>query len=190
MINLFLALFRAFFSLLKDPGDLAIENLALRQQLIVFKRLQPRPQLQRRDRLFWVWLSKVWEGWRESLIIVKPETVISWHRQGFRLFWTRISQGKGAGRPGVSPKVKALIKQMAEAKSIVGSATHSWRIAETGLRHLRTSSLSPDAETQPATFSDVAYIPRQPLPRASRDRLLHGTNGYFPGAVCLRGPSA
>ena len=121
MINLFLALFRAFFSLLKDPGDLAIENLALRQQLIVFKRLQPRPQLQRRDRLFWVWLSKVWEGWRESLIIVKPETVISWHRQGFRLFWTRISQGKGAGRPGVSPKVKALIKQMAEANPLWGA---------------------------------------------------------------------
>ena len=121
MIKLFLALSWTLLSVFKhrhDLGDLALENFALRQQLIVFKRLHPRPQLQPQDRLCWAWLAKLWGGWRQALIIVAPETVINWHRQGFRLFWTKMSQQKCAGRPAVSLKVKALIKHMAEANPL------------------------------------------------------------------------
>jgi len=67
----------AFFSAFSRHRDLALENLALRQQLAIFKRRHPRPRLQPTDRLFWVWLSKIWAGWREALITVKPETVIA-----------------------------------------------------------------------------------------------------------------
>src|SRR5215813_2786069 len=91
--------------------DLALENLALRQQLAVYQRRHPRPQLRPRDRLFWVWLSKVWGQWRSALLIVKPETVIRWRREGFKLFWTRLSRRKRAGRPPVHAQVRALIKQ-------------------------------------------------------------------------------
>ena len=107
--------------LCKDPRDLALENLALRQQLTVYKRLHPRPQLRRRDRLFWVWFSKLWGGWRQALIIVKPDTVIGWHRQGFKFFYTKISQRKSVGWPAVSTEVKSLIKQMAEANPTWGA---------------------------------------------------------------------
>ena len=64
--------------------EIALENLALRQQLIVFKRRCPRPRLRKADRLFWLCLSRNWKNWRRALIIVRPETVVSWHRKGFR----------------------------------------------------------------------------------------------------------
>jgi hypothetical protein len=63
---------------------LVTENLALRQQLLVLHRATNRPRLRRRDRLFWVALSHLWRDWRSILVIVKPETVIKWHRQGFK----------------------------------------------------------------------------------------------------------
>jgi putative transposase len=121
MINALFVLFSTLVALFKDQRDLMLEILALRQQLIVYKRLHPRPQLRHRDRLFWVWLSKLWGGWRQALVIVKPETVVGWHRKGFRFFWTKLSQRKSVGRPPVSAKVKALIKQMAEANPTWGA---------------------------------------------------------------------
>ena len=79
-----IAYIRAFFL---ARHKLALEAVALRQQLAVFKRKQPRPQVRRIDRLFWIVLRRLWPGWIEALIIVKSETVVSWHRAGFRLFW-------------------------------------------------------------------------------------------------------
>src|SRR5215470_16229594 len=84
------ALFCSLIRLLVLPGtvrDIALENLALRQQLTVIKRRCPRPRLRKADRWFWLGLSRTWKDWRRALIIVQPETVVSWHRQGFRLFW-------------------------------------------------------------------------------------------------------
>ena len=81
--------------LLVLPGsvrEIALENLALRQQLTVLKRRCARPRLRRADRLFWLCLSRTWKNWRQALIIVRPETVVSWHRKGFRLFWTWVSR--------------------------------------------------------------------------------------------------
>jgi Integrase core domain len=81
------ALFLFFRSLFVSRISLATETMVLRQQLLVLNRTVKRPKLRRRDRLFLVCLSKLWGGWREALIIVKPDTVIKWHREGFRLYW-------------------------------------------------------------------------------------------------------
>src|SRR5215510_5555307 len=101
MIQVLLAFIPTIGSVFKLHRDLALENLALRQQLAVYQRRNPRPQLRLGDRLFWVWLSRVWDHWRSALLLVKPETVIRWHRQGFKLFWTKLSRRKGAGRPTI-----------------------------------------------------------------------------------------
>ncbi|MCP4576855.1 MAG: integrase, partial [Deltaproteobacteria bacterium] len=66
--------------------DLAAENLALRQQLSTLQQKSKRPKIRVRDRVFWVLLSKIWSKWRNVLVIVKPETVVGWHKQGFKLF--------------------------------------------------------------------------------------------------------
>ena len=61
---------------------LQLENIALRQQVAVLKRDRPRPQLHPLDRVFWVFVSRLWPRWKDALVIVKPETVVGWHRQG------------------------------------------------------------------------------------------------------------
>src|SRR6476661_10460674 len=89
---------------------LALEAAALRQQLAVFKRKQPRPRLSRVDRLFWTTLRRVYSGWTDALIIVKPETVMAWHRAGYRLFWRWRSRQHG--RPTVTNEIRELVRRV------------------------------------------------------------------------------
>src|SRR6516164_2592949 len=81
-------LFAVFRSAFRSRVALELENVALRHQLNVLKRSVPRLRFTPADRYLWVVLSRVWQNWRAALAIVRPETVIAWHRQGFRLFWT------------------------------------------------------------------------------------------------------
>ena len=91
---------------------LALEAVALRQQLAVYKRKQPHPKLRRSDRLFWIVVRRIWNNWSEALILVKPDTVISWHRAGYRMFWRWRSRPRQVGRPKVAEEVRHLIRQM------------------------------------------------------------------------------
>ncbi len=100
---------------------LHLENLALRQQLAIVKRKSFRPSLRLTDRLFWVTLSRVWPRWREALVIVKPETVIDWHRKGFRLYWTWKSRRGKPGRPPVATEVRDLIRRMSRENPLWGA---------------------------------------------------------------------
>jgi putative transposase len=109
IISSFLAAIRVFF---RCRADVALEILALRQQVTVFKRKRPRPALRGLDRLFWTVLRRVWPRWSDVLVIVKPETVVRWHRAGSRLFWKWKSRPSG-GRPKVSEEMRALIRRMA-----------------------------------------------------------------------------
>jgi putative transposase len=106
---------------LKNQTELVLENLALRQQLAILKRERPHVRLRRRDRLFWDCLSSVWQRWQESLIVVKPETVVRWHRKGFALYWTHLSKHYGAGRPGTGKEIRELVRKMANANPTWGS---------------------------------------------------------------------
>ena len=70
----------------RDKTDLVLENLALRHQLEVLER-KKKLKLKKPDRIFWAWLSHVWSDWKSSIIFVTPQTVIKWHRKGFKLCW-------------------------------------------------------------------------------------------------------
>lgn len=118
IITLLLALLRIAFL---SRAALQIENLALRQQVAVLKRQTPRPCLRLMDRLFWVMLSRLWPRWREALVVVEPETVIAWHRAGFRLLWRwKVRRGK-AGRPRTPKEVRDLIRQMCRENPLWGA---------------------------------------------------------------------
>ena len=114
MLNLLRALVLAAFAFARTRRQLAIQILALRQQLGVLKRSVKRPRLSNVDRGLWVLLSRRWSGWKEALIVVKPATVVKWHRAGFRRYWKWRSRPKG-GRPAIDPEVRKLIRQMANA---------------------------------------------------------------------------
>src|SRR2546422_62142 len=98
--------------LVSGHSKLALENLALRQQLDVYKRTMARPRLRRTDRLFWVVLARVWAGWRRPLVIVTPETVLRWQRRRFREYWTKLSAQPTRGRPPINAEIKALVSRM------------------------------------------------------------------------------
>ncbi len=102
-------------------GNLALENLALRQQLTVMSRRDSRPRLTSVDRFFWVMLRRVWTRWTDALIIVKPDTVVGWHRAGFRLYWRFRSRRKRVGRPRTRQEIRDLIKRMAAENGTWGA---------------------------------------------------------------------
>ena len=115
MIKTLMTLILSILFGFEKTTDLALENLALRQQVASMKRSTKRPRLRDRDRLFWILLSRFWRNWKEQLIVVKPETVIRWHRMGFKLFWKFKSRRKGPGRPPISREIRDLIRRMAKA---------------------------------------------------------------------------
>jgi transposase InsO family protein len=108
-------------SIFKPRQELVLENLALRQQIMVLKRSAKRPRLTKSDRLFWIVLSKFWSRWSEVLQLVKPETVVRWHRESFRHYWTWKSRVRRFGRPSIDPKVRVLIRDMCRANPLWGA---------------------------------------------------------------------
>jgi transposase InsO family protein len=111
---------------------LALENLALRQQLAMYRRTRPMPALRWSDRLFWVGLRRAWTDWRSALVIVRPATVVAWHRRGFAWYWTWRSRPVG-GRPHVSGDVRRLIHEMADANPLWGAPRIHGELAKLGL---------------------------------------------------------
>ena len=112
-----LRLLRLPFGLLvrsvRSREDLLLENLALRQQLAVLARKQRKPKISATDRLFWVLLRRFWAGWKKSLILVQPETVVGWHRAGFKLYWKWLSRPKvPVGRRPINRELRDLIFRM------------------------------------------------------------------------------
>src|ERR671912_569971 len=122
MSSVLMSLLATLRGVVRSRAALHLEVLALRHQLQVLQRSQPRRvRLAHADRWLWAWLSDVWGGWRTALVIVTPETVIAWHRKGFRLFWTwKVRRGQ-PGRPAVPKNVRELIRRMSREKPLWGA---------------------------------------------------------------------
>lgn len=115
-------MFGALGSCFRTRTALQVEIIALRHQINVLRRSKRgRVRLSRADRLFWTWLRRLWPGWRSALVIVKPETVIRWHRAGFRLFWTWKSRHAEPGRPELARETRELIRRMSLANPLWGA---------------------------------------------------------------------
>ena len=130
----------AVLSLLKSRASLQLENIALRHQIGVLQRsAKKRLQLNASDRLLWVWLSRVWPDWRSALVIVKPETVVAWHRKAFRVFWTwKIRRGQ-PGRPSIPKNVRDLIRTMSRANPLWGAPRIHGELLKLGIEIGETS---------------------------------------------------
>jgi putative transposase len=114
MLAFLLGFFRMVWLFGKDHRGVVLENLALRQQLSVYKRKQQRPRFADRDRWFWITLSVLWKDWRRALFVVHPDTVVRWQRERFRRYWTQLSKKlRRAGRPSISREIRELIQTMA-----------------------------------------------------------------------------
>jgi transposase InsO family protein len=118
-----LAVLSALRSLFLPRAVLHAEVFALRHQLLVLDRQRAgrRVQLHASDRLLWACLSRLWPGWRNALVLVQPETVLRWHRRGFRLYWRRKSRRRRSGRPPIDAEVRHLILEMHRANPTWGA---------------------------------------------------------------------
>ena len=121
MRNILLSLFTVIASTFRSRVSLQMEILALRHQLSVLRQYGKRPRIRVIDRLFWVWLSKIWSGWRDAVVFVKPSTVIAWQRKRFRDHWAKLSQRGKLGRPPVAQEIRDLIRKLSTANPTWGS---------------------------------------------------------------------
>ena len=141
----------AFTAIFKSRARLVAENLCLRQQLIVLKRRQARPQLRDADRRFWILACRLFSGWSRSLIVVKPDTVVSWHRRGWKAYWRwRSRRPSRTGCRKIEAELRELIRRMAQEKSLWGARSlplgynaesrRNWHVLASGFVRV----LSPD----------------------------------------------
>jgi hypothetical protein len=156
MITLLNWVGKTFLSIFRTRQKLILENLALWQQLAVLNRSAKRLQLTHSDRMFWVLLSKFWNHWAKSLFIVQPETVLRWHRQGFRLYWRWKSRGQRLGRPFIDSAIGDLIRNMSETNPLWGAP------------RIHGELLKLDIHVSQATVSKYRVRNRKPLSQSWR----------------------
>ena len=138
MKTVLLPLLETLIDLQRSRASLQFELLALRQQLaMTADRDRKRLRFRRSERLFWVWLYRLWPTCLQTLMSFKPDTLVRWHRKGFRLYWTWKSRRGQVGRPAIDPDVRELIRTMsrnnigwgapATARLDPGRIENAWR---------------------------------------------------------------
>jgi predicted DCC family thiol-disulfide oxidoreductase YuxK len=122
MLDLFRIWSGAALRFFRTRQHLMLENLALRQQLVVLKRRHPKPRLGLLDKLFWVALRQLWSDWKKCLYLVAPDTVPRWHQAGFRLYWALLCKvRRRAGGKKIPREVRDLIFQMVAENATWGA---------------------------------------------------------------------
>ena len=142
-------LWRFLLCLFQTRKNLLLENALLRQQLVMYQRTVKRPKILQRDRIFLVWLSKVFSRWKEALVVVRPETVIGWHRLGFKLYW-RWKSRRG-GRPCIDWSLIKLIRRMHKENPTWSPQRIQGELAKLGLTVSENTVLKYGGKPQPDT---------------------------------------
>jgi hypothetical protein len=133
MLAALVVLLRTLGLLCRGHRAIALENVALRQQLSIFRRTVRRPHLRTSDRVFWVLLAKAWQDWRTALIVVQPDTVVRWHRQWLRRRWTQRSTRTRPGRPSTTAAIRTLVDQMTDANPLWGAPRIHGELGKLGI---------------------------------------------------------
>jgi hypothetical protein len=135
MVTLVRAIVALLLCRLRSRAALELEVVALRHQLTVLRRQRPgRPRLRLADRVLWVWLYRLWPGCLRTMLLVKPATVVQWHRQRFRLYWRWRSRPRRPGRPRLHRESRQLIRQMSTANPLWGAPRIHGEILKLGIQ--------------------------------------------------------
>ena len=170
-------------ALLGNSAAVALENVALRHQLAVLQRSVGRPRLRCRDRLFWVGLSQLWAGWRATLLIVQPATVLAWHREGFQLYWRWKSRRRSAGRPPLDLELRTLIRRMARENPTWGRRRIQAELRFLGYEVAELTVAKYMGHPSPRPSSTWRTLPRGTYRRDCRRRLLRGPHAHLSPAL-------
>src|SRR6266487_2632334 len=189
MLAALVAALRSLALICGGHRDVALENLALRQQLAVFKRAARRPQLHHRDRLFWILLAKAWRDWRTALIVVHPDTVVRWHRQWVRRQWARRSARTGPGRPSTDAAIRALVIKIAVANPLWGAPRIHGGVGQVGHSGVGANRLQARETAASPAVTDMANVPHESRPGVGLDGFRHRTDRHGSNPVRLPRPS-
>jgi putative transposase len=162
MLILLTILLGTLSSMFRSRAMLELENLALRHQVGMLQRsARKRPRLTPADCLLWVGLSRLWRDWRSALAIVKPETVVDWHRAGFRRFWTWKVRRGHPGRPVISREVRDLIRRMCRENPRWGAPRVHGELLKLVI-DIGETSVSKYMDPLPqAAVADLAHVPAE-----------------------------
>ena len=184
MLDVLLALLRSLLSALRGNRKLALENLALRHQLMVVQRQVKRTRLSNADRALWVLLRKLWPDWDKALILVKPTTVIKWHRAGFRAYWRFKSRSRG-GRPRVDPETRQLIRRLWLDNPTWGAPHVQAELAKLGILVSEATVRKYKSRARRPPVADLADILEEPRQPDRCYRLLRRAHHHLPFDLCL-----
>src|SRR5258707_140347 len=166
---------------------LQAEILALRHQLLVLQRSNRGHKLRLRfaDRVLWVWLSRLWNGWRSALLLVKPETVIAWHREGFRLY-LEMEESALQRPPTVGSGSSQSYRENELRQPPLGSSSPSWRTPETWYPGVASHGRQIHGPARQTSLPDVAILSQQSRQGLGRRRLLRGADHHVSTPLRLR----
>jgi hypothetical protein len=165
MIAITRLLLAAALSFVKSRSRLQAEIVVLRHQLNVLRRAAPRRiRLSNSDRLLLVWLYRLWPGLLRTLAILRPETVVRWHREGFRAYWRWKSRGK-PGRPTITKNVRNLIREISRANPLWGAPRIHGELLKLGIDVRAVDRGEVHGEASPSALAVLADVPPQPRGR-------------------------
>ena len=173
----------ALFASVRARRDLVLENLALRHQLAVYTRGRRRPRLRRHDRRLWSLLARGWSGWRGTLVMVEPDTVVRWHRSAWRTYWRWKSRPR-SGRPRIHAELRQLIVRIATEHPRWGAVRIVGELRALGFEVSapHRKSLPPASAAAPAE-PVVAHVSPQPRVQHLSRRPVHGPDARLPHAL-------
>lgn len=182
-------LVRLLVACCKPRTILALENLCLRQQLAVLARRQPRPALQNKDRRFWVLMCRWFDGWRECLVLATPETVLAWHRRGWRHYWRRKTKTRRSGRRRIAPELRQLIRRMAAENPLWGQVRIMAELLKLGYvvspRTVRRYMRRPWSGKPSPRWRDFLRQHAKDIWRHLGMRFSYRSDAVVPDAVCV-----
>jgi putative transposase len=145
----------------RSRASLELELVALRHQMTILRRQRPgRPRLLATDRLLWVWLYRIWPQVLNTMVLVKPATIVQWHRQGFRVYWRR--QSRHLGRPRMSREIRDLIRQMSQANPLWGAPRIHGELLKLGIE-VSQATVGRYLPWRPKVpLPDLALVPAKP----------------------------
>jgi putative transposase len=164
MVAILSAVVLIFVFRFRSRAALELKLVALQHQLAVLRRQRPgRPQLSSLDRLLWVLLYRIWPQVIDAMVLVKPATVVEWHRRGFQLYWRWRS--RAPGRPRISPDIRDLIRQMSKANPLWGAPRIHGELLKLGIKISQATVGTVDAVASQSPLPDLAELSAQPPAR-------------------------
>ena len=168
-------------------SKLLLEILALRQQLAVLARQQKRPRLKNRDRIFWILISRIFTGWKDCLQLVKPDTVIRWHRKGYRAYWRWKSRPRRPGRPTIDWDLIKLVRRLASENPLWGAPRVHSEVELLGYEVNAVHCFQVhEVRSRAESFTDLDDVPQESHERDRGLRLLCRPYRHVPPPVLFR----